>query len=105
MAAATGIEQRPENDPQRLLERLLLPVVNEGARILEENIALRAADIDVAAVLGYNWPVFTGGPMFWANTVGIEQVVAKLNQLAHEHGDAFRPSPLLVRMAATGKAF
>jgi len=105
VAAATGIEQKPENDPQRLLERLLLPVVNEGARILEENIALRAADIDVAAVLGYNWPVFTGGPMFWANTIGIEQVVVGLDQLASDHGDAFRPSPLLVKMAATGEAF
>jgi len=105
VAAATGVEHKPVSDPQQLLERLLLPVVNEGAWILEENIALRAADIDVAAVLGYNWPVFTGGPMFWANTIGIEQVVHGLNQLASQHGQSFRPSPLLVRMAAAGEVF
>ena len=105
VAAATGVEQKPVSDPQLLLERLLLPVVNEGARILEENVALRAGDIDVAAVLGYGWPVFTGGPMFWANTIGIEQVVVGLDQLASEHGDAFRPSPLLVGMAAKGEVF
>ena len=105
VAAATGVEQKPVSDPQLLLERLLLPVVNEGARILEENVALRAGDIDVAAVLGYGWPVFTGGPMFWANTIGIEQVVVRLDQLASEHGDAFRPSPLLVGMAAKGEVF
>jgi len=105
VAAATGVGQKPVSDPQLLLERLLLPVVNEGARILEENVALRAGDIDVAAVLGYGWPVFTGGPMFWANTIGIEQVVVRLDQLASEHGDAFRPSPLLVGMAAKGEVF
>ena len=105
VAAATGVGQKPVSDPQLLLERLLLPVVNEGARILEENVALRAGDIDVAAVLGYGWPVFTGGPMFWANTIGIEQVVVGLDQLASEHGDAFRPSPLLVGMAAKGEVF
>jgi 3-hydroxyacyl-CoA dehydrogenase len=105
VAAAAGVAQQPTTDPNLLVERLLLPVVNEGARILQENIALRAADIDVAAVLGYNWPIFTGGPMFWANTLGIAHVVEKLDRLASEHGDALRPSPLLVRMAAEGRAF
>jgi 3-hydroxyacyl-CoA dehydrogenase len=105
VAAATGVAQNPVTDPQLLLERLLLPVVNEGARILEENIALRAADIDVAAVLGYGWPIYTGGPMFWANTLGIAQVVAGLQRLADEHGEEFRPAPLLVAMAADGKVF
>ncbi len=105
VAAATGVTHRPTTDPQLLLERLLLPVVNEGARILDENIALRAADIDVAAVLGYNWPVFTGGPMFWANRLGIARAVEGLERLADAHGEAFRPSPLLIRMAADGAAF
>jgi len=105
VAVANGVTQRPETDSQLLLERLLLPVVNEGARILEENIALRAADIDVAAVLGYGWPIFTGGPMFWANTLGIARVVAGLERLAAKHGDAFRPAALLVGMAADGRQF
>jgi 3-hydroxyacyl-CoA dehydrogenase len=105
VAIASGVPQNPEGDAQRLLERLLLPVVNEGARILEEGIALRAADIDVAAVLGYGWPIFTGGPMFWANTLGIARVVAGLERLASEYGDAFRPAALLVEMAADSREF
>lgn len=72
---------------------------------MEENIALRAADIDGAAVLGYNSPIFTGRPMFWANTLGIAQVVQKLDELAREQGNASRPSPLLIRMAAENKMF
>lgn len=105
VAVSKGVAQRPTNDSDMLLDRLLLPVVNEGAKILEENIALRASDIDVAAVLGYNWPVFTGGPMFWANTQDISRIVEKLNALASEYGDTFRPAPLLDRMAADGLAF
>ena len=88
-----------------LLHRLLFPVVNEGAKILEEQVALRAADIDVAAVLGYNWPVYTGGPMFWANGIGLAHVVAGSRDLEKVHGEVFRPSPLLVRLAEQGEGF
>ena len=89
-------------DTSALLGRLLYPVVNEGARILDEAIALRSSDIDVAAILGYNWPVFTGGPMFWANSVGLDVVVAGLRDMEAIQGSAFTPSPLLVRLAQTG---
>ncbi len=99
VARAKGIEQLPTTDDQALIARLLFPVVNEGAKILEEGIALRAADIDVAAILGYNWPVYTGGPMFWANNVGLDKVVAGLRRLEVEHGEAFRPAELLVQLA------
>lgn len=92
-------------DDKQLLGRLLFPVVNEGARILEEGIALRSSDIDVAAILGYNWPVFTGGPMLWANTLGLDVVVAGLRDMETAQGKAFEPAPLLVRLAEDGGQF
>lgn len=92
-------------DHKQLLGRLLFPVVNEGARILEEGIALRSSDIDVAAILGYNWPVFTGGPMHWANTVGLDVIVAGLRDMEISQGKAFEPAPLLVRLAEDGGLF
>ena len=105
VARARGVPPSPPLDDAALLGRLLYPVVNEGARILNEGIALRASDVDVAAILGYNWPVYTGGPMFWANTVGLDVVVAGLRAMQVEQGDAFAPSPLLVRLASEGGRF
>ena len=98
-----GITRAPIGD-QDLLERLLFPVVNEGARILEEGIALRASDVDVALILGYGWPVWTGGPLFWADTVGLDKVVAGLKRLEARHGSAYAPSELLVRLAESGES-
>ncbi|MCJ1959316.1 3-hydroxyacyl-CoA dehydrogenase NAD-binding domain-containing protein [Novosphingobium mangrovi (ex Hu et al. 2023)] len=83
---------------EEIVERLLLPVVNEGARILEEGIALRASDIDVALVMGYGWPPVTGGPMFWADTVGLEKIIARLEAIGET------PAPLLRRLADDGAA-
>ena len=88
-----------------ILARLLYPVVNEGAKILEEGIALRAVDIDIAAIMGYNWPVYRGGPMFWANTVGLPKIVEGLRKLEAREGPAFAPAALLVRLAQEGKGF
>ena len=88
---------------QDIVARLLYPVVNEGARILEEGIALRASDIDVATIMGYGWPVYRGGPMFWADTVGLAKIVAALKDLAAQYGDSFKPSGLLEKLAAEGK--
>ncbi len=96
-----GITRAPIDD-QDLLERLLFPVVNEGARILEEGIALRASDVDVALILGYGWPVWTGGPLFWADTVGLDRVVAGLKRLETRYGSTYAPSDLLVRLAESG---
>ncbi|RZM09893.1 MAG: 3-hydroxyacyl-CoA dehydrogenase [Sphingomonas sp.] len=101
LAAAKGIAWRSFTD-QELQERLLYVVVNEGARILDEGIARRASDIDMALIAGYGWPVYTGGPMFWADTVGLPTIVATLAALAERHGPAFAPSPLLVRLAEGG---
>ena len=104
-ARAKGIAPKGPQTPDEIVARLLYPVVNEGAKLLDEGIALRASDIDVACILGYGWPVFTGGPMFWADTIGLPVVVEKLEALAAEHGEAFRPSPLLARKASEGGSF
>ncbi|MEQ8743488.1 3-hydroxyacyl-CoA dehydrogenase NAD-binding domain-containing protein [Parasphingorhabdus sp.] len=78
-AAKAGKEQR-EISKDEIRERLLYPMVNEGAKILEEGMAQRASDIDVVWINGYGWPLYTGGPMFWADTVGLEKVVAGLKK-------------------------
>lgn len=106
VAAARSVAHSPTVGDEAILARLLYPVVNEGARILEEGIALRASDIDIAAVLGYNWPVYRGGPLFWADQVGLGKIVADMRRLEVLHGETFRPAPLLVRLAegANGSA-
>jgi 3-hydroxyacyl-CoA dehydrogenase len=87
---------------EEIAARLLYPVVNEGAKLLEEGIALRASDIDVAAMTGYGWPVYQGGPMFWADTVGLQKIVSKLEDMQSMYGDEFKPSSLLQRLAGEG---
>ena len=104
-AAFKGIESKGSQDAEEILARLLYPVVNEGAKLLEEGIALRASDIDMAAILGYNWPVYTGGPMFWGDTVGLPKIVAKLKEYEARYGAAFKPSALLESKAAAGESF
>ncbi|WOB07566.1 3-hydroxyacyl-CoA dehydrogenase NAD-binding domain-containing protein [Piscinibacter gummiphilus] len=88
-----------------ILERCIYAMVNEGAKILEEGIALRASDIDVVWLNGYGWPVYRGGPMFYADTVGLDNVVAKLKEYGPRMGANFKISPLLEKMAADGKKF
>lgn len=100
-----GIEPSGPQSSEQIIARLLYPVVNEGAKLLEEGIALRASDIDVAAMLGYNWPVYTGGPMFWADTVGLPKIVEMLKALEAKYGEAFRPARLLEEKAASGASF
>ncbi len=91
---------------EEILARLLDPMVNEGARILEEGIAARPGDIDVVWINGYNWPAWRGGPMFWADSVGLDVIVKRLQEQAAESGDkALEPAPLLRRLAAEGKGF
>ena len=92
-----------QTDPGSILERLLYPVVNEGARLLEKGIALRASDIDTAAIHGLEWPVFTGGPMFWADTVGLDAIVTRLTAAA-EQDESLRPARLLEHLATGGQA-
>jgi 3-hydroxyacyl-CoA dehydrogenase len=104
-AAKQGIEQREVSD-QEIVERCLYPMVNEGAKILDEGIAVRASDIDVVWVNGYGWPVYRGGPMFWGNLVGLGEVAAKINHYGETlGGDHWAISPLLQKLADEGKSF
>jgi 3-hydroxyacyl-CoA dehydrogenase len=102
-AAKKGIAQRTI-DKQEILERLLYPMVNEGALILEEKMAQRASDIDIVWLNGYGWPAWTGGPMFWADTVGLDTVVAGLEKHAPKM-QGHRLSTLLADKAAKGERF
>jgi 3-hydroxyacyl-CoA dehydrogenase len=100
-----GIERRAIADAE-IVERLLYALVNEGAKILEEGIALRASDIDMVYLSGYGFPLFRGGPMFYADTVGLTNVLAAIESHARGyHGEAWAPAPLLVRLAVEGKTF
>jgi 3-hydroxyacyl-CoA dehydrogenase len=102
---ALGLARRAIGD-EEIVERLVYALVNEGARILEEGIALRASDIDMVYLTGYGFPLFRGGPMFHADTVGLPKVLAAVNRFAAgRHGDAWQPAALLVRLAAEGKGF
>jgi 3-hydroxyacyl-CoA dehydrogenase len=102
---ALGLARRANGD-EEIVERLVYALVNEGARILEEGIALRASDIDMVYLTGYGFPLFRGGPMFHADTVGLPKVLAAVNRFAAgRHGDAWQPAALLVRLAAEGKGF
>jgi 3-hydroxyacyl-CoA dehydrogenase len=101
-ARDTHVEKLGPLTPEQIVARLLYPVVNEGARLLEEGIAMRASDIDVATMMGYNWPVYRGGPMMWADTVGLDRIVAGLREMATIYGDNYQPARLLTKLAAEG---
>jgi 3-hydroxyacyl-CoA dehydrogenase len=99
-----GIERRPI-PAEEILERLLHPLVNEGARIVAEGIALRASDIDVVYVHGYGFPAWKGGPMYWGEQAGLERVVRTMQRLAPTHGARWRPAALLEQLAASGQGW
>ncbi len=103
-AKSKGIEQRKIGDAE-ILERLIYPMINEGAKILEEGKAQRASDIDIVWINGYGWPVYRGGPMFYADTVGLKTVLAKLKAYQAKFGDDFKPAALLEKLAAEGGTF
>ena len=104
-AAEKGAALR-EISEQEILERCIYPMINEGAKILEEGIATRASDIDVTWVYGYGWPVYRGGPMHYADSVGLDEVIATLRKYQEMTGDSsWEPSPLMVRLAQEGKNF
>lgn len=100
-----GVARRAIPD-QEIVERLVFALVNEGAKILEEGIALRASDIDMVYLSGYGFPLHRGGPMFYADSVGLPQVLAAIEGFAGgREGDAWKPAPLLVRLAGLGQGF
>ncbi|MES2152088.1 MAG: 3-hydroxyacyl-CoA dehydrogenase NAD-binding domain-containing protein [Pseudomonadota bacterium] len=104
-SADIGVERRKVSDTE-IVERLVYSLVNEGARILEEGIAMRASDIDMVYLTGYGFPLFRGGPMFYADTVGLSNVLTAMEKYAAgRHGDAWAPAPLMLKLAADGKRF
>ncbi|RJG17050.1 3-hydroxyacyl-CoA dehydrogenase family protein, partial [Massilia cavernae] len=104
-SADIGVGRRKISD-QEIVERLVYSLVNEGARILEEGIAMRASDIDMVYLTGYGFPLFRGGPMFYADQVGLPNVLAAMEKYARgREGAAWAPAPLMVKLAAEGKGF
>jgi 3-hydroxyacyl-CoA dehydrogenase len=103
-AAEMGIKRR-RIAAEEILERCMYPLINEGARILEEGLALRASDIDIVWINGYGFPAYRGGPMFYAEQIGLGRILEAMRRLHEQHGDILRPSSLLERLAREGKGF
>ncbi|MGJ7515354.1 3-hydroxyacyl-CoA dehydrogenase family protein [Pseudomonas baetica] len=104
IASGLGYRRRPINDPE-IVERGLLALVNEGAKILQENIADNSHDIDLVYLNGYGFPPAVGGPMSWADAQGLASIQQRLERLQQMHGEHWNPAPLIARLAATGKRF
>ena len=104
VATEHGIERREVSD-EEILDRIVYALVNEGARILEEGYALRASDIDIIYLYGYGFPAYRGGPMFYADTVGLGRVLARIEEFHDQHGHWWRPAPLLKELARRGSTF
>ncbi|MDE2355824.1 MAG: enoyl-CoA hydratase/isomerase family protein [Alphaproteobacteria bacterium] len=100
----TGANPRHISD-EEILERCLYPMVNEGAKILEEGKAIRASDIDVVWQNGYGWPVYRGGPMFWGGQIGLDKVLAGMKRFEATMGEAYKPAAMLETLAAAGQKF
>jgi 3-hydroxyacyl-CoA dehydrogenase len=103
-AAKKGVNRRVISD-EEILERCLYPMINEGAKILEEGKALRASDIDIVWINGYGWPVYRGGPMFYADTIGLKTVLDRMKAFQATMGDDFKPSALLEGLVEKGGTF
>jgi len=99
-----GIEHR-EISSHEIIDRCIYALVNEGARILEEGFAPRAVDIDIIYLNGYGFPAHRGGPMWYADTVGLKKVYDRVCEFEQVHGENWRPAPLLKRLAEQGKGF
>ena len=103
-AAKSGVAPRTFTADE-ITERLVLPMINEGAKILDEGKAIRASDIDIIWINGYNWPAYRGGPMWCADHLGLPYVLGRLRALEAEHGPQWTPSPFLERLVAEGRRF
>ncbi|MBT3710225.1 MAG: 3-hydroxyacyl-CoA dehydrogenase, partial [Gammaproteobacteria bacterium] len=105
VAKDSGLKQKAFSDDE-ILKRCIYPLVNIGAKLLEEGHALRAGDIDTVYVNGYGFPTYVGGPMWFADTQGLDTVLADIERFYDETGDAvWQPSELLKKLVAEGKTF
>jgi 3-hydroxyacyl-CoA dehydrogenase len=104
---AAARDGRPERlEGETLVRRLLVPIVNEGAKLLEAGLVIRASDIDLMWVAAFGWPAYRGGPMFYGeNELGLGSIVHELQRLRAQFGEAYRPCALLERLAAEEKGF
>ena len=103
-AVESGIEQR-QISTDEIVDRCILALVNEGARILEEGIALRAVDIDIIYINGYGFPAYRGGPMWYADALGLDKVYGRILQFQEQHGELWQPAPLLTQLAKEKRKF
>ena len=103
-AGEVGIPQQ-RISREEIVDRCLYALVNEGARILEEGYALRAGDIDIIYINGYGFPAYRGGPMWYADTVGLKKVYNRILEFQGRHGEIWEPAPLLKQLAEQGKTF
>lgn len=101
-AQASGVTRREVTD-EEIVERSVLALVNEAAKLLDEGITQRASDVDVVWIAGYNFPAYRGGPLYWATRQGLESVVARMRELQVEVGQYWEPAPLLVRLVEAGR--
>jgi 3-hydroxyacyl-CoA dehydrogenase len=99
-----GIARGPVADDE-IVARITTALANEGARVLEEGFALRAGDIDIIYVYGFGFPRYRGGPMFYADTVGLPTVLARVEEYHARFGDYWQPAPLLAKLVAEGRGF
>jgi len=104
VTAGAGIRRRRVED-EEIRERTIYALINEAARLLEEGVALRAADIDVIYLTGYGFPAFRGGPMFYADSVGLPKILSRVSAFHAQLGERWAPAPLLERLAAEGRTF
>lgn len=104
VAAEAGIERRKISE-EEIVERTMYALINEGAKILEEGFALRAVDIDIIYLNGYGHPAWRGGPMCYADTVGLKKVYDRILEFQERHGELWKPAPLLKQLAEQGKTF
>lgn len=99
-----GRQPRAVSD-EEIIQRMIYPIINEGARILEEGVATRPSDIDVVWCHGFGWPVYRGGPMYYADQIGLDKVLDKMKELEGTVGEDFKPAALLENLVAKGKRF
>jgi 3-hydroxyacyl-CoA dehydrogenase len=104
VSAEANITRRNITD-EEIIERTQYALINEGAKLLAEGIALRAVDIDIVYINGYGYPAWRGGPMWYADTIGLKKVYDRVCQFYEEHGELWTPAPLLERLATEGKTF
>ncbi len=104
VSARRGITRRAVSEDE-ILERCLYAMINEGAKILDEKIAARASDIDVVWLYGYGWPIYRGGPMFYADSIGAAAILDRLRAFEAQGNETLKPAPLLERLAAEGGRF